>query len=82
MLARARHGTFGGHTSFREAPAEEVNWPILCGSSLEHVGHMPSLFSWGRGVFEEQFLLELVLGANPCERTLEAVLLPIISSYF
>lgn len=43
---------------------------------------MPSLPSWGHGVFEEQFLLELVLGANPCEWTLEAILLPILSSYF
>lgn len=58
------------------------SWPISCGSSLEHVGHMLSLPSWGHGVFEDLFLLELVLGSSPCEWTLEAVLLPVISSYF
>lgn len=78
----ARHGALEGHTSWREASAEEVSWPISCGSSLEHVGHIISLPSWGHGVFEDLFLLELVLGSSPCEWTLEAVLLPVISSYF
>lgn len=77
----ARHGALEGHTSWKKAPAEEVSGPISPGSSLEHLGHVPSLPSWGHRDSEEQFFQELVLGVNPCEWTLKANLLPIISSF-
>lgn len=77
----ARHGALEGLTSWRKAPAEQVSGPISSDTTLEHLGYVPSLSSWGHSGSEEQFLLELVLGANPCEWTLEASLLPNHSSF-